>query len=165
MVTLLVSGLKFQFIYIGYISVTIWLPSEPYHNHTLNISLQNNYSQLPPGYNLKYHYRCNTDISPSDGLYLHVGGVDDAFSIPEGRLNSYDFIGSIATVVVDGVQLDLTCPSNERNTLLGSYLSAYCDTDPCNEHSSCVSYTNVPLCQCIGGFGSDSCDEETGNLW
>ena len=107
-----------------------------------------------------FSYRCSSSQS-SPQLYL--GGVKDTFTIPNGQLKSTDFLGSIGTLVIDGHQLDLTCPDDSRNTIMGSHLLPNCYYNQCNEHSYCVEYTDTNgLCQCNTGFPPDTCNEHSG---
>lgn len=107
-----------------------------------------------------FSYSCSSSKS-SPQLYL--GGVKDTFTIPNGQLKSTDFLGSIGTLVIDGHQLDLACPDESRNTIMGLHLLPTCYYNQCNEHSYCVVYTDTNgLCQCKTGFPPDTCNELSG---
>ena len=119
---------------------------------------------------------------------LYIGGVNIFHLQPNSSLQTDTFMGSIRNVVVRGVQLDLTCPADQINTIqgeknkfllefvalifvwffpfflptiiVGVVRSHSCAEINCSSHRSsmCVDYAVKSYCQCLGGFSSHACN-------
>lgn len=50
---------------------------------------------------------------------LYIGGVNIFRLYPNSTLQTTGFMGGIRNVIVGGVQLDLTCPATQVNTIQG----------------------------------------------
>ena len=109
-------------------------------------------------------HRCRrTQPQTSDGPSLYVGGVD-LFALPSNATQYTDFVGSIRNVIIGSTQLDLECPSQEENAILGFHRSSSCENVSLScigaHTTGCVDYGPQPYCSCLGGFDPQACQQE-----
>ncbi len=90
---------------------------------------------------------------------LYVGG-QDLLSLPDNATFIPGLLGAIQNLVVEGVQVDLGCPSKEENTALGLIHTDEGCTMECGEGSVCVSFASQPYCSCLGGFPHEACQQD-----
>ena len=96
---------------------------------------------------------------------LFVGGIN-LFSQSVNSSSAADFVGIIRNIVIDSVQWDLSCPSQEENTVLGVVYPSQptCGTASltCSgpHYTGCLDYDVESRCVCTGGFSPESCREE-----
>ena len=109
-------------------------------------------------------HRCRrAQPQTSDGPSLYVGGVD-LFALPSNATQYMDFVGSIRNVIIGSTQLDLGCPSQEENAILGFHRSSSCENVSLScigaHTTGCVDYAPQPYCSCLGGFDPQACQQE-----
>ena len=109
-------------------------------------------------------HRCRRTLpQTTNGPSLYVGGVD-LFALPSNATLYMDFVGSIRNVIIGSTQLDLECPSQEENAILGFHRSNSCENVSLSctgaHTTGCVDYAPQPYCSCLGGFDPQACQQE-----
>ena len=88
----------------------------------------------------------------------------DLFALPSNATLYMDFVGSIRNVIIGSTQLDLECPSQEENAILGFHRSNSCENVSLSctgaHTTGCVDYAPQPYCSCLGGFDPQACQQE-----
>ena len=103
--------------------------------------------------------------NPSNDKSFFVGGINVLFQF-QNVSESSDFVGTIRNLVIDSVQIDLSSPIREENTVPGTLFTS---EPKCEEmeavcsgphYTGCLDYDTESRCICVGGFNSRACSEE-----
>nr|XP_006812462.1 PREDICTED: protocadherin Fat 4-like [Saccoglossus kowalevskii] len=97
------------------------------------------------------------------GVPLNIGGIKTIDSITErpGQVSTYDFVGCMRDVYVDGIFLDLAEPLDSSDVSHQCPREEdMCESNPCQNGGTCIDEWWKYRCSCKDGFMGHHCEEE-----